>query len=197
MKRKAFTLVELLMVMAVIGILAAVMMMSSTESVTTAKASNIITNLQILKRAVLAWHMDNLSAVKRDGQVTIKGTTHPIQEWGNKDLQLSKYLSHLGGHGINLNFVRESVEGTSRKNTNLGIGCYGVCDGGTERNSKDVEISYSRKIWYVGYRFRADEAAVREKVRAKLQSAGLVFGTPDAHVDPTGDNDAAVWLRVF
>lgn len=197
MKRKAFTLVELLMVMAVIGILAAVMMMSSTESVTTAKASNIITNLQILKRAVLAWHMDNLSAVKRDGQVTIKGTTHPIQEWGNKDLQLSKYLSHLGGHDINLNFVRESVEGTSRKNTNLGIGCYGVCDGGTERDENDSEISYNRKIWYVGYAFRADEAAVREKVRARLKSAGLVFGTRDAHVDPTGDNDAAVWLRVF
>lgn len=42
MKRKAFTLVELLIVIVVIGVLAAMMMLSSNEAVSSAKAAKII-----------------------------------------------------------------------------------------------------------------------------------------------------------
>ena len=61
-KRKGFTLVELLIVIVVIGILSAMMMMSSTEAVTSAKASNIISNMRNLKTAALAYYVDNLSS---------------------------------------------------------------------------------------------------------------------------------------
>ena len=59
-KRKGFTLVELLIVIVVIGILSAMMMMSSTEAVTSAKASNAVSNLRNLKTAALALYTDNL-----------------------------------------------------------------------------------------------------------------------------------------
>ena len=62
MKRKGFTLVELLIVIVVIGVLSAMMMLSSTEAVSSAKAADIVSDLRNLKTAALAWYADNLSA---------------------------------------------------------------------------------------------------------------------------------------
>ena len=62
-KRKGFTLVELLIVIVVIGILSSMMMMSSTEATTSARASNIVSNLRNLKTAALAYYTDNLDKV--------------------------------------------------------------------------------------------------------------------------------------
>ena len=54
-KRSGFTLVELLIVIVVIGVLSTMMMLSSTEAVSSAKASNIISNLRNWKTAALEW----------------------------------------------------------------------------------------------------------------------------------------------
>ena len=59
LRRKAFTLVELLIVIVVIGILAAMMMFSSTEAVISAKVNNIITALRDLRTAGMAWRADH------------------------------------------------------------------------------------------------------------------------------------------
>ena len=59
-KREGFTLVELLIVIVVIGILSAMMMLSSTEAVSSARANNIISNLRNLKTAALAFYVDSL-----------------------------------------------------------------------------------------------------------------------------------------
>ena len=64
MKRKGFTLVELLIVIVVIGILSAMMMLSSTEAVSSAKASTIVSNLRNLKTAALAWYIDSMDVIE-------------------------------------------------------------------------------------------------------------------------------------
>ena len=65
--RKGFTLVELLIVIVVIGILSAMMMLSSTEAVSSAKAADIISDLRNLKTAALAYYADNLDEADKSG----------------------------------------------------------------------------------------------------------------------------------
>ena len=62
MKRRGFTLVELLIVIVVIGVLSAMMMLSSTEAVSSARASNIVSNLRNLKTAALAFYIDHVDS---------------------------------------------------------------------------------------------------------------------------------------
>ncbi len=61
-QRRGFTLVELLIVIVVIGVLSAMMMLSSTEAVSSARASNIVSNLRNLKTAALAFYVDHVDS---------------------------------------------------------------------------------------------------------------------------------------
>ncbi len=83
-KRSGFTLVELLIVIVVIGVLSAMMMLSSTEAVSSAKAADIISDLRNLKTAALAWYADNLTTA--DGLAS-KGLNP-------KSSDILKYLSN-------------------------------------------------------------------------------------------------------
>ena len=64
--KKGFTLIEVLIVIAVIGILSSMMMMSSTESVSTAKASNIISNLRNFSMAAMAYYTEHVDEVGKN-----------------------------------------------------------------------------------------------------------------------------------
>ena len=69
MKRKGFTLVELLIVIVIIGILSAMMMISSSEAVSSAKAAGIVNNLRAMKIAALSYyeeHADTAGTIKND-----------------------------------------------------------------------------------------------------------------------------------
>ena len=92
--RKGFTLVELLIVIVVIGILSAMMMLSSTEAVSSAKAADIISDLRNLKTAALAFYADNLDKVD-------KSETGYTFEDANKD----KILKYFGTVSIDSNYT--------------------------------------------------------------------------------------------
>lgn len=66
MKRSGFTLVELLIVILVIGILSTMIMMSSTEAVSSSRASNIVSNLRNVKAAALALYSDSIDTFLAD-----------------------------------------------------------------------------------------------------------------------------------
>ena len=208
---RGFTLIETLIVMAVIAILAALGTLGVDEYVTSAKATKIIMNLHTMKKALWEWYVDNRDKVQSDGRVKIGNNTKPIQEHQiDKDgLDLRKYLKRLDASGIKFNptddekFTDANNNTVSRQRTDLSEGCYGVCDYGTtihENGSKTTD----RNKWYVGYHFKTGEEAVREKVRGRMKVAGgLLFGTADAHPVPTnysGDEaksrEVAVWLQV-
>ena len=199
MKRKGFTLIELLIVIVVIGILTAMMSLTASEFVASSKASNIIANLTTLKKATLAWYMDNLEKVADDGRVVIitdpkKSVTDganvkPIQEWSDSYIHLSRYINNMGTTGINLNSTKtvKYADGSSKTNTNMAPGYYGVCDAGQGK----------RTTWYIGYCFQEGEERVREKILGRKDSLGIWLGTADAHENKNEDNSAAVWMLVL
>ena len=199
-KRRGFTLISMLIVIAITGILAAMMFMSSSEAIATARATAIIANLNTLKKAVTQWYIDNREKVQPEGTVKIGNDTKPIQEWKDSDIHLSDYLSASGTSGIQLAVKGGTDSHTGLVNTNLQEGCYGICDGGTfkEDNNGTLELTeYHRNAWYVGYRFTKDEANARESIKGRMENAGVFLGTADAHKDIVNDNSVAVWMRVF
>ncbi len=97
-KRKGFTLVELLIVIVVIGVLSAMMMLSSTEAVSSAKAADIISDLRNLKTAALAWYADNIDYV--DGKVTSTSTLTTAFSSGHLNGAANDIAKYLGSGGI-------------------------------------------------------------------------------------------------
>ena len=110
-KRRGFTLVELLIVIVVIGVLSAMMMLSSTEAVSSAKASNIVSNLRNLKTAALAWYADNLDSADA---VNIEGKRDQILKYMNNENVPADYK--FTGKGANNWFVY-----VNNSDTNVGL----------------------------------------------------------------------------
>lgn len=57
----------------VIAILSAMMMISSSQAVSSAKASNVVTNLNAIKAAALSYYTDHMDTIKQQGMGKVSG----------------------------------------------------------------------------------------------------------------------------
>jgi len=156
-KRRGFTLVELLIVIVVIGILSAMMMLSSTEAVSSAKAAKIISDLRNLKTAALAWYADNIDFV--EGRTTDAN--------GNKFTFLNDnraaVLKYMGNDAVDDRYVFSD-------GTRLVSG----------QNKAD------NMTWFVWWKYDGDEK-VLQKLAARGQTAKLRFTHSERDWQPSAD----------
>ena len=90
--RKGFTLVELLIVIVIIGILASSMMLSSGSATATAEASNIITDLRVMKAAALMLYADSMDFFNM-GSITV-GNVDYLRRYLDNPMKLSLVSSN-------------------------------------------------------------------------------------------------------
>ena len=195
--RKGFTLVELLIVIVVIGILAAMMMLSSTEAVTSAKATKIISDMNQLKRAALAWYLDNyqrINATKSDGFYVDGKKFHELLN--GKSAEITKYISSTN---VALNSKTANYSSNAQNEYGAQVGYYALYMGN------------GNTVCYVVYRISqnntaAEETALKQKLQARASSTGLLkyrYGNKDSSNKSTSKTslydgvDANVFMKVF
>ena len=162
MKRKGFTLVELLIVIVVIGILSAMMMMSSTEATTSAKVNNIISDMRNLKTAALSFYADNFDNI-------VGNPNYSLKEKSNAGVQ-DKIFAYLGKDSNRLDKGNYKVSNAASNNGGDGS-WWVVCN---------ITGSASEK------------ALIKKKLAGRAKSLGLKgVANYDAQLSTATDFDAA------
>ena len=197
-KGKGFTLIELMVVIVVVGILAAMFMLSSTEAVATAKANNIITGLNAFRQATLSWYSDNRSRVRILG-----ATLQCVIYYGDDNEKCNNLEGFIQYKKANAAEILEYLDkNSSVKLASSGSGgaveegqyCFGVASYGSHKDN----------FWCIGYKFPDSDTKVREKVAYRASSLKLFGGERDReswpHPKPsttfTKDNKI-VWMHIM
>lgn len=90
--RKGFTLAEVLLVIAIIGVLSSMMMVASSESVKTTEANNIVNNLRNFASAAMTFYtdsMDHFTATPNDTSTDLKSCVVKYMYNGGNSIQNS------------------------------------------------------------------------------------------------------------
>ena len=202
MRQKGFTLVELLIVILVIGILSAMMIFSSTEAVTSAKVSNVISNLRNLRTAITAWYLENTDKIEKgsSGVYLVRWSTAyqknddnltPVQElWDSRVKRNGNIIDSSTFKSQILRYMEnpDRVTATNRKQQNNNndsvYGGYVLEDnGGHEKRSQ----------WFIGY--VVDNDSMKKKFAGRAKSLGLLQeNKKESKIYTNGD---IVWLRVL
>ena len=163
--RRGFTLVELLVVISVLGALAAMMSMSSSEAITSAKAANIISNLRTMTAAVNEYYADNRNRFYGADADNNSPELAEIQYYMNKGIseQTSVPEAKLDNY-----YVITDTLGTGE--------------------------TYAGVNWYVGYKFTGNEEdlAVKQKLAKRAKEVGL-YGSTAVGAVPTSDSGMTIF----
>lgn len=111
MKRKGFTLVELLIVIAVLGALTAMMTLSSSGAASSAKAASIINGLHTMRTAVTMYIAENSA-----GNPTASDFTSKRSSYIDEAIDDAKFVV-IAGTGTDKNWYAGYEVGTSDTNT--------------------------------------------------------------------------------
>ncbi len=172
-RKKGFTLVELLIVIVVIGILSAMMMLSSTEAVSSAKANNVISNIHNLKTATLAFYVDNIDKIThtKNGSNEYYWIKDPENKYAhmqnlahNYPELITKYLSN--GDSIKINL--------GDSNTTAWTGNTNECDGYAVIDGQGGPNGGKMSEWYIAYGLPKTNAKLKAKLQSRAKSAGLL-----------------------
>ena len=187
-ERKGFTLLELLTAIVVLGILSSVMLLSGWETTSTAETTNIISNIQNLRDAILLWYADNSYRVVKDNDNKYKIVTNGTEKEElatfikNHGSEITRYIEN--GSSIQLKASDSSVEGDNY--------CFKALSDG--------------KYWYVGYKFFKDENKKDESFMKKFESRASSLNllsiknadNPKAEAEIFGaDKDKYVYMLVL
>ena len=194
-RKKGFTLVELLIVIVVIGVLSAMMMLSSTEAVSSAKAANIINNLRNWKTATLEWYADNLDRVTEKGQIReATSLATGDAKYGDfaTNIKASDIVPYVGS-----NFKSIDDKGNAWDSTNGRF----YTDHVKRKNSSNIDCN----VWLIAYQMPTNDAVLKEKLKARAKTAGLLWksgndtGTYDAEQVKNigGGGSDSVWIEVM
>ena len=181
-----FTLVELFLVVVVLVILAGTIMVSGENSVISAEANNIITNMQILKSAALEWLADYSDYVDQIGNHNYM-ITYPfsnlrshfqsdaersiqnlMREKGEKDHgrdTMMKYIKTASSISVN----KATKDPRAEKDG------YSFVDGSGAYNNVSNTWTKTYNKWYVVYQFN-DKSTHVTKLKKKIAEKAEEFG---------------------
>ena len=152
------------------------MMLSSTEAVTTAKVNNILTNMRQLKTAATAWYVDHIDYIYPEAVDQIQNYVMSYTSGGktetsnakriqnvarNNHSEITRYLNN--GDNISLNVDDKWGDNTPRDS-------YAIMDG-----DGGIYPKASRTKWFVAYRV-PDDSRIKEKLAGRAKSLGLIRG---------------------
>ncbi len=152
-RKKGFTLVELLIVIVVIGVLSAMMMLSSTEAVSSAKATNIINNLRNWKTAALEWYADHTDIVNDKGKIKTSDTDNSYSGNFAANVKAKDILPYLGA-GL-------KEDGDNVKDSSGGV------------YQTDFAEVNNKHIWCIIYTMPTEDERIKEKLEARAANVLL------------------------
>lgn len=171
------------------------MMLSSTEAVTTAKASNIISNLHNLKIAVTAWYFDHMELLEIGEDYYFHGKTksatgksyYDHKTIGNfarySDAARKDILRYLNNDNIELNVDDD----------NWKEGHYRVFDASANNINKTDKKA---NLWFVGYHM-GNNTKLKQKIAGRAKSLGLLKNANGEYGEYYDGVENQVWIKVL
>lgn len=166
--RKGFTLVELLIVIAIIGILGSMMMISSTEATDSAKVAKITEGFRNVSSAMLMFYADNIDSCDRGTSATAigKGAAKFLKEPSmveSSDTAITDFKKYVGQYIIQID------------------------------NTEDT----GDQAWWIIYKLPQEKSRVAERLADRAKELGLKKEMkPDAAQYESGTGDDKVYMKV-